>query len=72
MLSMILDRSDQNAPNQASRFTRHVRELKGNTLDDSGKAKVKETFTVDSSIPYAVSGLSRSFEGRQYDERGWG
>lgn len=27
MLSMILDRSDQNAPNQASRFTLHVRTL---------------------------------------------
>ena len=27
MLSMILDRSDQNAPNQASRFTSHVRDL---------------------------------------------
>lgn len=57
MLSMILDRSDQNAPNQASRFTLHVRDLKGATLDASGKAKVKETFTVDSPIPYAVKDL---------------
>ncbi|MFX4721681.1 ATPase, partial [Acinetobacter baumannii] len=32
MLSMILDRSDQNAPNQASRFTQHVRALKAKTL----------------------------------------
>jgi hypothetical protein len=57
MLSMILDRSDQNAPNQASRFTLHVRDLKGATLDASGQAKVKETFTVDSPIPYKVSEL---------------
>lgn len=57
MLSMILDRSDQNAPNQASRFTLHVRDLKGATLDSSGKPKVKETFTVDSPIPYAISDL---------------
>lgn len=57
MLSMILDRSDQNAPNQASRFTLHVRDLKGATLDSSGKMKVKETFTVDSPIPYAISDL---------------
>ena len=57
MLSMILDRSDQNAPNQASRFTLHVRELKGETLDTAGKAEVKETFTVDSPIPYEISGL---------------
>ena len=30
MLSMILDRSDSNAPNQASRFTLHIRDLKFN------------------------------------------
>lgn len=57
MLSMILDRSDQNAPNQASRFTLHVRDLKGATLDAAGKAKIKETFTVDSPIPYKISEL---------------
>ncbi|WP_265975164.1 ATP-binding protein [Brucella intermedia] len=57
MLSMILDRSDQNAPNQASRFTLHVRVLKGATLDMAKKTTVKETFTVDSPIPYAMSEL---------------
>jgi len=57
MLSMILDRSDQNAPNQASRFTLHVRELKGKALSAAGKVKVKETFTVDSPIPYKIGEL---------------
>lgn len=57
MLSMILDRSDQNAPNQASRFTMHVRNLKGKTLDAAGKGAVKKTYTVDSPIPYAVADL---------------
>lgn len=57
MLSMILDRSDQNAPNQASRFTLHVRDLKEATLTDSKKAEVKATFTVDSPIPYKLSDL---------------
>jgi len=57
MLSMILDRSDQNAPNQASRFTLHVRNLKENTLDANGKRDVKETFTVDSPIPYQLEDL---------------
>jgi hypothetical protein len=57
MLSMILDRSDQNAPNQASRFTLHVRDLKGEKLDADNRAKVKETFTVDSPIPYKISDL---------------
>jgi hypothetical protein len=59
MLSMILDRSDQNAPNQASRFTLHVRSLKGRTLDAEGKAEIKKTYTVDSPIPYDVKELVR-------------
>ncbi|MCQ4631226.1 ATP-binding protein [Shinella sp. CPCC 100929] len=57
MLSMILDRSDQNAPNQASRFTLHVRSLKGQTLDAEKKADIKKTYTVDSPIPYDVKEL---------------
>lgn len=57
MLSMILDRSDQNAPNQAARFTLHVRTLKGQTLDAEKKAAVKKTFTVDSPIPYEIKKL---------------
>ena len=57
MLSMILDRSDQNAPNQASRFTLHVRTLKGITLDVEKRELVKKTFTVDSPIPYDVRKL---------------
>ena len=57
MLSMILDRSDQNAPNQASRFTGHVRNLKERTLTENSKDSVKDTFTVDSPIPYKISEL---------------
>ncbi len=57
MLAMILDRSDQNAPNQASRFTRHVRKLKQQTLDREKKVEIAKTFTVDSPIPYELSDL---------------
>lgn len=57
MLSMILDRSDQNAPNQASRFTSHVRALKQKTLEAEGQVDVAKTFTVDSPIPYAIEDL---------------
>ncbi len=59
MLSMILDRSDQNAPNQASRFTTHIRTLKQKTLDRENKPDVKRTFTVDSPIPYDIGELVR-------------
>ena len=33
MLALLLDRSEQNAPNQAARFLKHVRELKLETLE---------------------------------------
>lgn len=57
MLSIILDRSDQNAPNQASRFTLHVSDLKKSTLSNEGKEEVLKTFTVDSPIPYDINKL---------------
>lgn len=57
LLSMILDRSDSNAPNQASRFTLHIRELKAQTLTTEGKTDILKTFTVDSPIPFLMSDL---------------
>jgi hypothetical protein len=57
LLSMLLDRSDQNAPNQASRFTLHVRNLKEKVAETSGSQNVKECFTVDSPIPFDLSKL---------------
>lgn len=57
MLSMILDRSDQNAPNQASRFTSHVVALKKQTLVQADQREVEKTFTVDSPIPYSLQDL---------------
>ena len=62
MLAMILDRSDQNAPNQASRFTFHVRTLKERTLIEAGKEDVRRTFTVDSPIYYSLDELLRLLE----------
>ena len=57
MLSRILDRSDQNAPNQAARFTTHVREFKDTTLKDEKQETVRATFTVDSPVPYKLTDL---------------
>jgi uncharacterized protein len=54
MLALILDRSDQNAPNQAARFLKHVRDLKRETLDAAGQTEVAATFTVDSPVPYEL------------------
>ena len=57
MLALILDRSDDNAPNQATRFTEHVRSLKEKALSDPKKVDVLATFTVDSPIPYSIDDL---------------
>lgn len=62
MLSMLLDRTDQNAPNQASRFTTHVRNLKEETLIKEKKEDVRRTFTVDSPIPYDIKTLVKLIE----------
>ncbi|HPF39668.1 MAG TPA: ATP-binding protein [Phycisphaerae bacterium] len=65
MLSMIVDRSENNAPNQASRFTTHVKDLKAARLTQEGKAAVAATFTVDSPIPFDIDELIAKFE---YDD----
>ena len=52
MLSMLLDRSDDNAPNQAARFTSLVLERKKEFLEKEGRKDVLASFTVDSPIPY--------------------
>jgi uncharacterized protein len=54
---MILDRDEGNAPNQTSRFTSHVYELKEATLTAEKKSDVAATFTVDSPIPYRINDL---------------
>lgn len=52
MLSMLVDRSDDNAPNQAMRFTNLVTEQKRGTLKKEDRNDVLASFTVDSPIPY--------------------
>ena len=57
LLSMILDRSDSNAPNQSSRFTLHIKDLKRKVLELENKRELKKSFTVDSPIPYSMKDL---------------
>lgn len=57
MLALLLERGDQNAPNQASHFASIVRELKGQTAEAAGATEVAATFTVDSPIPYSIDEL---------------
>ncbi|MEI6168701.1 MAG: ATP-binding protein [bacterium] len=57
MLSMLLDRSDDNAPNQAMRFTNHVLDKKRSFLELNKLKEVMSSFTVDSPIPYDLKAL---------------
>lgn len=57
MLSMLLDRSDSNAPNQATRFTSLVLEGKREFLEKVGRKDVLASFTVNSPVPYELKTL---------------
>ncbi len=54
MLAMLMDRSDQNAPNQAMIFNREVIAAKRTYLEANNKEELLANFTIDSPIPYSI------------------
>lgn len=62
MISLMLDRSDNNAPNQAMAFSNAVITQKKKHLDALGKAEVAASFTIDSPVPYKLSDLFIEFK----------
>lgn len=66
MISLMLDRSDNNAPNQAMAFSKTVITEKRNNLESLGKNDVARNFTIDSPVPYKLSNLLVEF--RRLDE----
>lgn len=63
MLSMLLDRSDDNAPNQAMRFTNVVFDQKRKVLMEKDLKDVLASFTVDSPVPYDLEAVKKSLQG---------
>lgn len=57
MQALLLDRTEENAPNQAARLSHHIRILKQERLESDGKTALAERFTVDSPVPYDVGEL---------------
>lgn len=57
MLAMMLDRSDNNAPNQAMLFSRTVLEEKGKFLSENNRNDLIDKITIDSPIPYKINAL---------------
>lgn len=62
MLSMLLDRSDDNAPNQAMRFTTVVFDQKRKMLEELKQTEVLASFTVDSPVPYDLASVKESLQ----------
>ena len=62
MLALLLDRSDQNAPNQAMVFAREVTSEKRNNLEQEGREDVLANFTVDSPVPYSLDSVVGSLK----------
>lgn len=57
MLAMLLDRSDNNAPNQAMVFSRTVYSEKKNFLNSIGDTVFTDNLTIDSPIPYKLNAV---------------
>ncbi len=57
MMSLMIDRSDNNAPNQAMLFSRTVLEKKKEFLEQNDKEDMVDSITIDSPIPYSMDSL---------------
>lgn len=55
LLSLFVDRSDQNAPNQSMIMTRAVVEAKKGSLDPVEHKEILENFTIDSPVPFDIN-----------------
>lgn len=52
LVSMFVDRSDQNAPNQAMIMAREINQAKQKYLEENDQQDVMKHFTVDSPVPF--------------------
>ena len=57
LVSMFVDRSDQNAPNQAMIMSREINQAKRKYLEDGGQKEILKHFTVDSPVPFDLGVL---------------
>ena len=57
LVSLFVDRSDQNAPNQSMIMAREVNAAKTKYLTDGGHTDILDNFTVDSPVPFDLQFL---------------
>ena len=53
IVSMFVDRSDQNAPNQAMVMSREIVNAKRKWLEDNSQHEILTNFTIDSPVPFS-------------------
>lgn len=54
LISMFVDRSDQNAPNQSMIMTRTIVDTKKAALDPVNHKEILDNFTIDSPVPFEI------------------
>ncbi len=62
MVSMFVDRSDQNAPNQTMLMSRTIIEAKRDYLTNGNYNEMLENFTIDSPIPFSIADVVTELE----------
>ncbi|WP_051057102.1 ATP-binding protein [Bradyrhizobium yuanmingense] len=57
LVSMFVDRTDQNAPNQAMVMSRAIVDTNSSFLADGGHSDILANFTIDSPVPFAMGSV---------------
>lgn len=57
LVALFVDRSDQNAPNQAMLMTRCITDAKRATLDPDEHGDILANFTIDSPVPFDIDAV---------------
>lgn len=62
LVSMFVDRSDQNAPNQAMVMSRTIVDAKTRFLTNGGHTEVLANFTIDSPVPFSMEAVLKGLD----------
>ena len=62
IMAMMLDRSDQNAPNQARALFDLIIKYKQENLEKNGKQDILNNLTIDSPVPYSIDDVLNKLE----------
>jgi len=57
LVSLFVDRSDQNAPNQAMMMSRCITAAKVKTLEEAKAQAILDNFTIDSPVPFDINSV---------------